>query len=381
MEAWQRIPRQLRQAVVGLAVGVAFAFVMQVVFGANARTFANGISVGALYGLLAVGIILIYRSSRIINFAGAGLGSIPGIAMVLLQINKGLPYWIAFPAVLIGSAAIGAIVEVGVVRRFAQAPRLILTVATIGVAQLLALLGFYVRDWIGRADKFDYEAPTPWKNQVQWYRNGKLILNGNQIFTVFIVAVAATALTVFFKRTRMGIAVRATAENADRAGLLGIPVNLVGTVAWAIAGLFAGLGIFVRSSLIGVPLDGSLGYGILVFALAAATVARMENNGIALLAGMGVGVIEQAATEKTGSGNLATALMVIVILLGLLTQRTKGGRALDVGSLTFQTVREFRRCAPPARPSTPSSGSWCSRRPTSSARPRWASSPSCPSRP
>jgi branched-chain amino acid transport system permease protein len=354
-----RVPRQVRQAVVGLAVGLVFALVMKLVFGANARTFANGLSVGALYGLLAMGIILIYRSSRIINFAGAALGSIPGIAMVLLQINKGVPYAIALPAVLIGSAAIGAIVEIAVVRRFAKAPRLILTVATIGVAQLLALLGFYVRDWIGRADKFDYEAPTPWKDRVQWYNNGKLILNGNQIFTVFIVAVAATALTIFFKKTRMGIAVRATAENADRAGLLGIPVNLVGTVAWAIAGLFAGLGIFVRSSLIGVPLDGSLGYGILVFALAAATVARMEHNGIALVAGMGVGVIEQAATEKTGSGNLATALMLVVILLGLLTQRTKGGRALDVGSLTFQTVREFksiptelRDVAPCARPST-----------------------------
>lgn len=341
-DTWLRVPPRARQAGVGLAVGVGFAFVMQLVFGANARTFANGISVGALYGLLAMGLILIYRSSRIINFAGASLGSIPAIALVLLQINKGLPYWIAFPGALIGSAAIGALVEVSVVRRFAKAPRLILTVATIGVAQLLALFGFFVRDWIGRADKFDYSGPTPWKDAVQWYRNGKLILNGNQIFTVFIVALAAGGLTLFFKKTRMGIAVRATAENADRAGLLGIPVNLVGTVAWAIAGLFAGLGIFVRSSLIGVPLDGSLGYGILVFALAAATVARMENNGVALLAGMGVGVIEQAATEKTGSGNLATALMLVVILLGLLSQRARGGRALDVGSLTFQTVREFR---------------------------------------
>jgi len=342
MEAWRNIPLVVRQAVTGLTVGVAFAFVMQSVFGANARTFANGISVGALYGLLAIGIILIYKSSRIINFAAAGLGSIPGITMVLLQINKGLPYFIALPAVIVGSAAIGALVEIGVVRRFAKAPRLILTVATIGVAQLLALLGFFIRDWIGRADKFDYIAPTPWVDRVQLYRNGKLILNGNQIFTVFIVAVAASALTLFFKKTRMGIAVRATAENSDRAGLLGIPVNLVGTVAWAIAGTFAGLGIFVRSSLIGVPLDGSLGYGILVFALAAATVARMENNGVALVAGLAVGVIEQASTEYTGSGNLATALMLIVILLGLLSQRARGGRALDVGSFTFQTVREFR---------------------------------------
>ena len=81
---------------------------------------------------------------------------------------------------------------------------------------------------------------------------------------------------------------------------------------------------------------------MLVYALAAATVARMENNGIALAAGVGVGVLEAASGEKTGSGNLGTALMLVVILLGLLTQRRSGGRALDVGSLTFQSVREFR---------------------------------------
>jgi branched-chain amino acid transport system permease protein len=91
-----------------------------------------------------------------------------------------------------------------------------------------------------------------------------------------------------------------------------------------------------------VPFDGSLGYQVLLFTLAAAVVARMENIPVALMAGIGVGILEQASVASTGSNNLAAAIMLVVILGALLLQRGRLSRAYDAGMSTWQAAKEFR---------------------------------------
>jgi branched-chain amino acid transport system permease protein len=149
-------------------------------------------------------------------------------------------------------------------------------------------------------------------------------------------------LAAFFRFTRIGIALRASAENADRASLLGIPVRRVGTVAWAIAGLFAATTIFLRASLVGVPVDGTLGPTVLLYALAAAVIARMESIPMCLGAGIAIGTLDQASVFKTGSNSVAGAIMLVGILGALLVQRTSLSRAQDSGVSTWQAVKEFR---------------------------------------
>jgi ABC-type branched-subunit amino acid transport system permease subunit len=302
-------------------------------------TYIQGSSIGLLYGLLGVGIILIHRTNRIINFAAASLGAVPAIGFALLMALKGLSWWIAFPAALVCSAALGFVVDIAVIRRFDKAPRLILTVATIGVSQILAYVGLLLPGWLGNdALLVSYQSPfTPTK-----FHFGHTMLTGDYAFGIVLMAVATAALATFLRYTRVGIAMRASAENADRAALLGIPVRRVEAVAWTLAGLLAGIAVFVRSGMIGVPVDGSLGPRVLLFALTAAVIARMESMVTCLVAGAGIGLMATSAASHYGEDSLVAGLMVVVVLGALLLQRSRIGRAHDTGVSTWQAVREFR---------------------------------------
>ena len=136
-----------------------------------------GLVYGALYGLIAMGIILVYRANRIINFAQAQLGSVPAVVALLLIAKRGVPWIVALPIAVIGGALLGGAVEVTLVRRFANAPRLILTVVTIGIGFLLLVLEFYSKQWVGGSliDTVSLTFPTPfthfhWKVGVFTFR-------------------------------------------------------------------------------------------------------------------------------------------------------------------------------------------------------------------
>ena len=324
---------------VGLAVGV---FLLVRLFSPPKETIASGIPVGALYGLIAVGVILIYRTNKIINFAVAAIGAVPAILGVLLVTAKGQNYFVGLAVAVVGGPVLGAIVDLLVIRRFSQAPRLILTVATIGVAQILAFVGIYLPIWFGSDDGVAQKLLSPWREFRVDNAQGTLIFDGDYVFAVVVVVVFAAALAVFFRATRLGIALRASAENADRAALLGIPVRRVQTTAWMIAGVFGSMTIFARSALIGVPTDGSLGYSVLLFALAPAVLARMESIPVAVAGGIAVGIIEFSAVGKAGDNDVAQAIMLAIILGALLLQRGRLSRALDSGVSTWQTLQEYR---------------------------------------
>src|SRR5205085_6991237 len=103
------------------------------------------------------------------------------------------------------------------------------------------------------------------------------------------------------------------------------------------------LAILVQAPLIGVPNDATLGFDSLLYALAAALVARMERMGVAVLAGMGVGVLVSVSISRTGSGDLSTALMLFVVLGALLVfHRRALSRAEDSGVSTWEMVKSFR---------------------------------------
>ncbi|HEX7168840.1 MAG TPA: branched-chain amino acid ABC transporter permease, partial [Acidimicrobiales bacterium] len=343
------VVRQLGRPIVGGVIlgSIAFGVTLMVCrwfFGTPWSIILDGIALGSLYGLMGVGVILIYRTNRIFNFAAAGLGAIPAVTGVLLIVYKGWSWWIAFPLSIVAGAVLGGVVDIVVIRRFAKAPRLILTVVTIGVSQFLAFLALLLPKWlkppVGEG-RFISEVPTPWLN-IDLAQVGNRRFSGDYAFAVILVLALVGGLMAFFRYTRIGVALRASAENADRAALLGIPVRRVGTVAWVIAGVFATATIFTRSSLVGVPIDGTLGYVVLLYALAAAVIGRMESIPICMLAGIAIGMIDQASVLRTGRNSLAGAIMFVIILAALLLQRGKLSRAQDSGVSSFSMVKEFR---------------------------------------
>jgi branched-chain amino acid transport system permease protein len=338
-----RRPEQLQRALwIVLAVRL-YAVGIELIFDPDLGSVTSGVATGALYGLIAVGLILIYRTNRIINFAVGAIGAFPASLAALLVAIKGWNYWLVLPIVLIGGPLIGAFVDVCIIRRFANAPRLIVTVATIGVAQILAYATLYVPRWLGSEEGIEIQRLlTPATKFRVSDKFGVTVFTGDYIVAIVVVALMALGLGLFFRYTRMGIALRASAENADRASLLGIPVKRVGTVAWALAGLFGAMTIFQRSSLVGIPTDGTLGYQVLAFALAPAVMAKMESIPIAVISGMAVGVLEFSVLKATGKNDLAAAIMLAFILVALLLQRGSLSRAQDSGVSTWQALKEYR---------------------------------------
>lgn len=299
-----------------------------------------GAVIGCLYGLIAVGVVLVHRANRVINFAQAGLGAVPAVVALLLITDKGVPYLPAIPVLVVGALALGALVETTLIRRFARAPRLVLAVVTIGIAQLLAYVEFSVPGWISGDVLPPSRFPTPFSGAE--IEVGGAVFSGDAFVAVGVSTGAVVALGVFLQRTRLGTAVRACAENPDRAALLGIPVHRVWMVVWMLAALLSALGIFLRAPLVGLPIGTITGPAILLPALAAAVVARMEKLPVAFVAGIVLGVVDQATFYSTRNASLSQAIMLPVILAALLLQRVAFSRAREQAEASYRAVHEPR---------------------------------------
>ncbi len=323
----------------GMAIFVA---AVELVFSTSTPDFISGLALGSLYGIIGVGIVLIFRTSRIINFAAGAVGAVPAIVALLLVLQHHVDYLVALPIVLVGGPVLGALTDVLVMRRFDGSPRIIATVITIGVAQSFAVLGSFLPVWMGDEASAGAVVPTPWAHVVWHNGRGQPLLTGNEIAAFVTVAALTLSLAAFLRYSRVGIALRAAADNTDRALMLGIPVRRVRVAAWALAGLLAAVAIFVQAPLIGSPSNATLGFDTLLYALAAAVVARMERFGLTLAAGMGIGVLVNSTVISSGDNSVSSSLMVIVILVALLVQPRRRVRAIDAGEGTWQSVKQHR---------------------------------------
>ena len=294
--------------------------------------FLNGASVGMLYALLGMGLILVFRANRIINFAQAQLGSVPAVTALLLNLRKDVNYFLVLPILIGGAAALGALVD-GFLRRWRDAPRLIVTVVTIGVSLLLIVLEIGVHQWITGDLVSSNDFRTPWSRFGLFI--GPLRFTGDFLVAAVATLAICAGLGAFFRFTDMGIAVRASAENGERASLLGIPTRRVSTVVWIIAAVMSAIAVFLRAPVTGLSLGSSIGPSVLLYGLAAAVIARMESLPLCVLAGMGIGIVDQSALFGTRRSSLAIATMLFVILIALLAQKGRMARALDAGVSTW----------------------------------------------
>jgi len=304
-----------------------------------------GALIGLLYAMVAFGLILIYRANRIINFAQAEIGACAALIAVLLIKVHHVPYLVAFLIAMATAVVSGAIVELLIIRRFMRAPRLVLSVGTIGIALIFAVLQFYIPKWLGGGFLVD---PTPPKTPFSsWkFKIDPLIFDANSVVIPIAVAIVVAGLWAFFRFSSIGIGIRAAAENSDRAKLLGISTGMLSSVVWMLAAALSGLGVFLRIPVIGIPVGADVGSYVLLYALTAAVIARMDSFYIAAVAGICIGIIEQSMYYFSRDGNLGAALMLPILLVAMLSQRGRLSRGQDSGVSTWSMAKEFRPVPP-----------------------------------
>ena len=321
----------------GIAIAIALAVVLfaRVAWDVPTGVLVQGAIVGGLSSLLALGLAIVWRANRVINFAAGDLGAVPATLAVLLTVSTvGASWWAGLGIGLVTALVLGAAVEIVIVRRFARSPRLVLTVATIGLAQLLAAGALLLpRAFVLPGNP----VPQPFDASVTI---DPITFGGADIVAVVVIPLVFAALAAFFARADLGIAVRAGAERADRAATLGIPVRRLNTIVWVLATVLAFLAVYLRAGIIGVPIGAVLGPAILLRALAAAVIGGMER--LPLIAGAAIllGIVEQAVLWHWHEPDYVDPILFLVVVVALLVVRMRTDRASEVS--TWQAAREVR---------------------------------------
>jgi branched-chain amino acid transport system permease protein len=333
---------ELKRLAIQLAPAVGLVAIQLLFFSMPAGAWIRGVILGLLTALLAVGMALVYRANRIINFAQADLGFVPTSLAVGLIVFSGLPYLLGFGVGMVAAVALGAIVELAFVRRFAKASRLVLTVATIGITQLLVALALLVpRMWDESVASQRIPPPVGWKVTV-----GTFILSANDLIALVLAPLAMITVAVFLGSTRLGTAIRGSAERSERALMLGIPVAWLSTLVWSIAAGLSFLALFLRAGILGVPLGAALSLSALVLALAALVIGRLRHLPTVAATGVALGILEYGVAWNAASPLLVMPIIGAFVLVALLLQRRPFTRSDRDEQAAWRLADEIRPLVP-----------------------------------
>jgi ABC-type branched-subunit amino acid transport system ATPase component/ABC-type branched-subunit amino acid transport system permease subunit len=272
-----------------------------------------------------MGLVLIHRSTRIINFAQANMGGIVATLVVLLVEVAHWNYWLACAVGLVGAVVLGAQVERAWISWFSTAPRLILTVVTIGIAQLLAASTLLLERWFGALNRIGNIVPfhTPVGGQL---KVGSLLLTGDDFVALTAVPVVLVGLVLFLGRTDAGIGARGAADSMERALLLGIPVKQLSLLTWVVASVMSAIGAILTAGVHGFQSTLLPGPETLLIPLAAAVIADFDSLTIAFAASLAIGVIQGAIFWSYRDSSVVDLAIFGIILLALMLRRRAARR-------------------------------------------------------
>jgi branched-chain amino acid transport system permease protein len=273
----------------------------------------NGIASGAIYAAVALSLVLIWRATRILNFAQAGMLMFTTfIAWALIE--AGASYWIGFFAALASGLVLGAVVERVVIRPVEGGPPLNAIIVTLGLLVLIEAAAGMI--WGGNPHSF------PPAFSIGGYRIGgrTVLFSPDDLFTVLVVGALMAALMLLFRRTSLGLQMRAAAFAPEVARLLGVRVGRMFTAGWALASLAGSLaGLLVAPDVFVAPNNFD---PILVFGFTAAVLGGLESPPGALVGGLVLGLALSYVSGYAGSE--VVTLGAFVILIAVLMVRPSG---------------------------------------------------------
>src|SRR3954465_9518666 len=219
-----------------------------------------GLIIGLTYGLLAVGLVLVFRTNRVINFAHGEMGAFAAAFFGIAVVRWHIPYWVALPLALAVGGGVGVAAEAGVVRRLRKAPLIMSVVATLGAGPFLVLFAQAFNSQAGAGALYPQPAGLP------TFEFGALRVTPAYFGMLVLSPVVVVVLAVFRKWSRFGLALRASAANPEAARMAGIFASRMSSLAWAIAGPLAALTAILTQPTQGFT-GGSFGPSLLLRAL------------------------------------------------------------------------------------------------------------------
>jgi branched-chain amino acid transport system permease protein len=266
----------------------------------------SGVAQGCIYGLIALGFVLIYKATETVSFAQGELmmlGAFGGLACMTVL---GFPFWLAVPSAVVAMAIIGVLVERVVIRPILGQPAFSIVMLTIGI-------GYVARGVITMIPNIGTDThtlPVPYKDQI--WKVGGLVLNVEQMAVIAVTAVLSGLLYLLFKYSKLGVAMQASSQNQLAAYYMGIPVKRLNGLVWGLAA-----GVAAIAGLLLAPITfvhANMGF-IGLKAFPAAVVGGFGSLPGAIVGGVIIGVVESLSGFFMPEGFKDIAAYVVVLIM------------------------------------------------------------------
>jgi branched-chain amino acid transport system permease protein len=262
------------------------------------------LAVGCIYGLVALGFVLIYKATELVNFAQGDLLMLGAFVCYMSIVWWGLPYWAGFVIAVVVIGAFGALLDAFVLRRVIGQPQFAVVMLTIGLGAMFRT--FASVTWGSEI----YTLPTPFGGV---WNIGGVTLSHQYLSIIAGTLILCGALYAFFNHTRIGIAMQATSQNQLAAYYMGIPVKLIFSLIWAIsAGVAAAAGILLAPVTL---IDINMGLAVALKAFAAAVLGGFGSIPGAVIGGIIIGLIELYAGATLPEGFKDTAPYIVLLIM------------------------------------------------------------------
>ena len=266
----------------------------------------GGIAQGCIYGLIALGFVLIYKATETVSFAQGELmmlGAFGGLASMTVL---GFPFWLAVIASIAGMALFGFLLERIVIRPILGQPAFSIVMLTIGI-------GYVARGLITMIPGIGTETrtmPVPYKDEI--WRVGGLVLNVEQMVVIVATSALCALLYTIFKYSKMGIAMQASSQNQLAAYYMGIPVKRINGLVWGLAAAVAAVAGLLLAPITFV--HANMGF-IGLKAFPAAVVGGFGSLPGAIVGGLIIGTVESLAGFYAPDGVKDVAAYVVVLVM------------------------------------------------------------------
>jgi branched-chain amino acid transport system permease protein len=271
-----------------------------------ASQVVSGLATGCVYALVALGFVLIFKATDVVNFAQGEFVMASGFISYTLLIWYGLPYWLVFFITIVLSGLMGVVLERVVVRPIMAAPIFSIVIATIGASTVM-------RSAAGIVYGYDV-LPLPTIFSKDPIRLGVLNFTIMDVGVIGCSLVIMLALYLFFKLTKMGMAMRATAQSQTAAQLMGVSVKHIFSLTWAISAAIGGIaGVLIAPIIYLDPHLGTIG----VKAFAGAILGGFGSIPGAIIGGVLLGILENLSGYFFNAGikQVSTYILLILVLI------------------------------------------------------------------